>query len=69
MPERNHAMTITEGQTVRITATCRRHGQTGTVTAVVPDQHHPYAVAGLAEWVLWFGADELEPVHTPQEAA
>lgn len=62
-------MTITEGATVRITATCRRHNQTGTVTAVVPDQHHPYAVAGLAEWVLWFGADELEVVQQPVVAA
>lgn len=56
-------MTITVGASVRVTAPCRRRTQTGTVAAVVPGQHHPYAVAGLAHWELWFGAHELEAVH------
>lgn len=62
-------MTITVGTRVRVTASCTHRTQAGTVTAIVEGQHHPYAVAGLAPWELWFSAGELEVVHTPQEAA
>ena len=62
-------MTITIGTQVRITASCAHRTQAGTVTAIVPGQHHPYAVAGLAPWELWFSAGELEVIQPAQEAA
>lgn len=62
-------MTITIGTSVRITATCAHRTQAGTVTAIVEGQHHPYAVAGLAPWELWFSSGELEIIQQPQEAA
>lgn len=45
---------------VRIIARgCRYYDQTGTIAAVIEGQHHPYHVAGIEPWALWFGADEL----------
>lgn len=62
-------MTITIGTQVRVTATCAHRTQAGTVTAIVEGQHHPYAVAGLAPWELWFSAHELEIITNERTAA
>jgi len=62
-------MTLTPQTPVRVIARCGHDHQTGTIDTVVEGQDHPYAVTGLADWVLWFSADELEPVHKAQEAA
>ena len=56
-------MTLSPRTLVRVVARCSHYHQTGTIDTVVEGQHHPYAVAGLADWVLWFSAHELEAVH------
>lgn len=56
-------MTHTQGSQVRIThARCRYDGYVGTVAEIVPSQDLPYGVAGLEDWLLWFGDGELAKV-------
>jgi len=62
-------MTLTPQTPVRVVARCGHYHQTGTIDTIVEGQAHPYAVTGIADWVLWFSASELEPVHEAQEAA
>ena len=55
---------------VRITHTpCRYFGYVGTIVDVNRDQHFPYGVGGLEDWVLWFGAGELVKVLPEEESA
>lgn len=44
---------------VRIIARCSHFDQVGTVEFVTEGQDHPFMVAGLEPWPLWFGAHEL----------
>jgi len=62
-------MTLTPQTPVRVVARCGHYHQTGTIDTIIEGQDHPYAVTGIADWVLWFSASELEPVHEAQEAA
>lgn len=59
-------MTHTLNTHVRIAHTrCRYHGYVGTVAEIVPSQDLPYGVAGLEDWLLWFGDEELVRVEPP----
>ena len=63
-------MTLSPQTPVRVVARCGHYHQTGTIEQIVHGQDHPYGVAGLDHaWLLWFSANELEPVHKAQEAA
>ena len=62
-------MTLTPQTPVRVVARCGHYHQTGTIDTIIEGQDHPYAVTGLADWVLWFGAHELETVHEALEGA
>ena len=53
-------MTFQINTQVRITHTpCRYFGYVGTIVDVNRDQHFPYGVGGLEDWLLWFGDGEL----------
>lgn len=43
---------------------CRYGGYVGTVAEINPDNQFPYGVAGLEDWLLWFGDGELVHVET-----
>jgi len=40
--------------------------RTGTVEVIAEGQDHPFGVANLAPWHLWFGPDELTLAEPPQ---
>ena len=56
-------MTYEINNQVRITPTpCRYFGYVGTIVDVNRDQHFPYGVGGLEDWLLCFGDGELVKV-------
>lgn len=58
------------GNPVRIIARgCSYFDQVGTVEAINEVQDHPFHVAGLEPWPLWFGAAELVLAERAEDAA
>lgn len=59
-------MTHEPNTPVRITdPRCRYFGYIGTVAEIVPTQAFPYGVAGLEDWLLWFGDGEFVKAEPP----